>query len=63
MLNRIKNLFYGLKVKTYLKLLPDNEVVILKTTFNNFYNACIKYLFERLNLTNFPQKLVSIFFV
>ena len=35
MLNRIKNSFYGLKVRTFFKLLPDNEVVILKTTFNN----------------------------
>ena len=36
MLNRIKNSFYGLKVRTFFKLLPDNEVLILKTTFNNF---------------------------
>ena len=61
MLNRIKNSFYGLKVRTFFKLLPDNEVVILKTTFNNFNNACIKYLSERFNFTNSPHELLSIF--
>ena len=61
MLNSIKNTFYGLKLSTFFKLLPDNEVVILKTTFNNFYNACIKYLSKRFNFTNSPQKLLSIF--
>ena len=60
MLNRIKNSFYGLKVKTFFKLLQDNKVVILKTTFNNFY-ACIKYFSERFNFTNSPHKLLSIF--
>ena len=52
MLNRIKNSFYSLKVGTFFKLLSVNDIEIMKMTFNNFYNTCIKYLSEKFNFTN-----------